>query len=197
MKYVRGFFDFWRKFIVGDDSRIAVVIMWSLLFIDSLTRNFINSWFVLPVIVLLLLSFLAYDAISIKSSPKTRLSPTTLLLMGTIPMLLVVALPPLLSRGMSGTWDAKYTLLPLGIYIVITTFVTVVAGWVLRIFPMLTLFVLGLVSFALITYWQGSLNRFSQDVAGVYSAAATLFSLLILIGFLAGCFVLLSRRKNS
>lgn len=194
MQYIRAFFGFWRKFIVGDDSRIAVVIMWTFLFVDSLVLNFMNSWFVVPAVVIVLLGVLMYDAVSRKTAFPARLSATMLFLIGTVPMLLVTALPVVLTRSFTGVWSVEYVLLPLAIYIAIASLSSIVVGWVLQQFPLLTLFILGVISFACITYWQVPINTFSQNIVVTHYTLAVVFSLTIAIVFVGAVYRLVRRR---
>jgi hypothetical protein len=162
MKYVRSFLQFWRKFIVGDDSRIAVVIMWAILFIYSLSLNFINAWFVLPVVVVGLMSALVYDASS-RTKHQRIYTRQQSMLAGSIPMLLIIALPPVLSRLINDTWGAEYVLVPVALAIVYAVVLTIIVKLSLQKFPVLATFLLGVASYIFMTFWQSHMNEFAQS----------------------------------
>lgn len=193
MKYIRAFFGFWRKFIVGDDSRIAIIIMWALLFIRSLSENFINGWFVVPVTVLLLFIYLTYTAMKKTNKPST----VGLFWTGLVPMIFVVAIPTLLFRINTGTVNAQFTFIPLGICIIIGSISTIVLYKVLHRFPILSLFILGCMSLGLITIWQAEINSLSYDVVHNYSVYGDFIASLIVLGFVVICIVLLLKRIRT
>ncbi|HUB93471.1 MAG TPA: hypothetical protein VMB52_03125 [Verrucomicrobiae bacterium] len=62
-----SFYQFWYKFIIGDDWIIAVTIMWSLLAMYSITPLAVDVWYAMPLLVTFLLvwslnrAFLQYD----------------------------------------------------------------------------------------------------------------------------------------
>ena len=51
MKYIVGFGRFWYDFIVGDDWRIAVLVLVGLGVVFALAHNAMNVWWLLPAIV--------------------------------------------------------------------------------------------------------------------------------------------------
>jgi hypothetical protein len=179
MKYIRAFFGFWRKFIVGDDSRIAIIIMWALLFIKSLSENFINGWFVVPVTVLLLFAYLTYVAMKKVNKPST----ISLFWAGLVPMIFVVAIPTLLFRINVGTVESQFTFIPLSICIVVGSISTVFIYKVLHRFPILSLFILGCISLGLMTIWQAEINSLSYNIVRNYSAYGDFIAPLIVLGF--------------
>jgi hypothetical protein len=52
MKYIRRFLSFWYRFIVGDDWKIAAGVVVGLSLVALLVHgSHINSWWLLPVIM--------------------------------------------------------------------------------------------------------------------------------------------------
>lgn len=67
MKYIKNFFNFWRKFIVGDDSSIFVMIVWSLVVCIALTKLYLNLWIIMPICVVTVLGYSVYSEISVRA----------------------------------------------------------------------------------------------------------------------------------
>jgi len=51
VKYIVGFGRFWYDFIVGDDWRIAVLVLAALALVLALAHHAMNVWWLLPVVV--------------------------------------------------------------------------------------------------------------------------------------------------
>lgn len=61
MKYVRAFFMFWYRFIIGDDWTVAVLISAALLLAWGLIQiGFRPVYWLVPIVVLLTLAFSVY-----------------------------------------------------------------------------------------------------------------------------------------
>lgn len=193
MKYIRAFFDFWRKFIVGDDSRIAIVIMWVLLFVKSLSENFVNGWFVVPVAVVLLFIYLTYSAMK----RQTNMGTISIFWAGFVPMIIVVALPSLFFRIGVGTTDMQFTFIPVSICIVIGAVMTILFTNLLSRFLLLSLFLFGCLGLGLMTVWQAFINSLSHTIAHDYTIYATVLSPLIVLGFFATCIALLVKQRTK
>ncbi|HYM16438.1 MAG TPA: hypothetical protein VEZ14_12855 [Dehalococcoidia bacterium] len=56
MKYIEGFFRFWYDFIVGDDWRVAAGVVVALAVTAALARTSVPAWWIVPVVVVSLLS---------------------------------------------------------------------------------------------------------------------------------------------
>lgn len=57
MKYIHRFFSFWYHFIVGDDWRIAVAVIFGLCFVAYFVHVVhIQVWWLLPAAVVVVLS---------------------------------------------------------------------------------------------------------------------------------------------
>jgi len=56
VKYIVGFGRFWYDFIVGDDWRIAVLVLAALAVVFALAHHAMNVWWLLPVVVALALT---------------------------------------------------------------------------------------------------------------------------------------------
>jgi hypothetical protein len=56
MKYIVGFGRFWYDFIVGDDWRIAVLVLGALAIVFALAHNAMNVWWLLPLVVFVALT---------------------------------------------------------------------------------------------------------------------------------------------
>jgi hypothetical protein len=57
MNYLTRFFQFWYDFIVGDDWTVAVGVVIALGLSALLAHNGFDAWWLLPISVVLLLSF--------------------------------------------------------------------------------------------------------------------------------------------
>lgn len=55
MKYLRNFLEFCKKFVIGDDWTVPVVVMWGLIALYSLAVRGFEAWYLLPLIVTTLL----------------------------------------------------------------------------------------------------------------------------------------------
>ena len=51
MRYIVGFGRFWYDFIVGDDWRIAVLVLIGLGVVFAVAHHAINAWWLLPAVV--------------------------------------------------------------------------------------------------------------------------------------------------
>lgn len=61
MKYFLAFIRFWKKFIFGSDSNIAIFTMWAVIFVWSFTSNYMNMWWVLPLAVSVMILLFFYS----------------------------------------------------------------------------------------------------------------------------------------
>jgi hypothetical protein len=59
---IRSFLAFWYDFVVGDDWRVAAGVALSLGAAYALSRSGVPAWWVVPVAVVLLLSFSVWRA---------------------------------------------------------------------------------------------------------------------------------------
>ncbi|MDB5183738.1 MAG: hypothetical protein JWO07_419 [Candidatus Saccharibacteria bacterium] len=101
-------------------------------------------------------------------------------------MLLVIALPPILSRITSNEWGVEYILLPLAIYVAYSIVLAALMRLGLRSYPALSTFILGLASLYLIVYRQDKINEFSQDLTrqnslGLAAAITILIAIVIAV----------------
>ncbi len=149
MKYVRGFFTFWKHFILGDDSTIAVTILWLLLFVWSLSANFLNGWFVMPLIVALLLSVLFYNNTAKTPLFHERSDRFRFCMVTVLPFVVVLGLPLLVFRYSTGISNVRYTILPLVVYVIIAAVLAVITYKPYKRFPAVTVFLFGVVVFSL------------------------------------------------
>ena len=62
MRRVRAFGAFWYDFVVGDDWRVAVVVVIGLALTWGIARAGVPSWWLLPVAVLLVLPWSLWRA---------------------------------------------------------------------------------------------------------------------------------------
>jgi hypothetical protein len=51
VRYILGFGRFWYDFIVGDDWRIAVLVLGALAIVFALAHHAMNVWWLLPLVV--------------------------------------------------------------------------------------------------------------------------------------------------
>ena len=51
MKYIVGFGRFWYDFVVGDDWRIAALVLVALAVVYELAHHKMNVWWLLPAVV--------------------------------------------------------------------------------------------------------------------------------------------------
>ena len=56
MRFVVGFGRFWYEFIVGDDWTIAAAIVAALIVTSVLVRVRVESWWLLPIVVIVFLT---------------------------------------------------------------------------------------------------------------------------------------------
>lgn len=188
MKYIKEFLRFWRKFIVGDDSRIAVVVMWALIFAKSLTSNFIgtvNGWMVIPAIVVILLLVVVLSAVTERT--RTLQKGVILVLAAVLPMIIVTSLPLLLFRYMNGTVDLRYTWLPVAFYIVVASILLVGSYKIFQRFPLFTIFVYGLLSILMVTVWQDSIMRQLYHLNDLYPVIMAILAGIVPSVLVAGC----------
>ena len=61
MKYFLVFIRFWKKFIFGSDSNIAIFTMWAVIFVWSFTSNYMNMWWILPLAVSVMILLFFYS----------------------------------------------------------------------------------------------------------------------------------------
>lgn len=187
MKYVRGFFGFWRRFIVGDDSRIAVTVMWSLIMAKSLLANTMNAWLMMPMVVIVLLYVLIYEKIADHPFLR-RLSTLNIMLIScAIPFVVTTALPVLLFRINNGAADLRYTWLPASFYLAVAALLLAVLYRFYKKLPMLTIFVFGAVAVLLITVWQDVVNVWLQSLVVIYPAVIPTAAVVITVSSVAGC----------
>lgn len=187
MKYLLGFLGFWRHLIFGDDSRIAVAVIWLLLFIWSLAANFINAWFVLPVAVCVLLL-----AIIFRETTDTFLSSeipvrARLLLSAALPLIIVTSLPLIIFRISNNTSGLRYTLLPLSIYITLSLVLSVVLQKPYRKHPV-TVAVGFIATTALLLFVEPFTLQTSQYFAANYSLMALIFAFIMPFLFIGDVF---------
>lgn len=55
MGIIVGFFRFWYDFIVGDDWTVAAAVVAALIVTGLLYRSHVASWWLLPIVVILIL----------------------------------------------------------------------------------------------------------------------------------------------
>jgi hypothetical protein len=53
---LKGFFAFWYDFIVGDDWRVAAVVVVSLAVTYAVSQSSVPSWWIMPVAVAAILA---------------------------------------------------------------------------------------------------------------------------------------------
>ena len=63
MRYLVGFGRFWYEFIVGDDWIIAAAIVAALIVTNVLVRAHVESWWLLPLIVIVFLTASLWRAV--------------------------------------------------------------------------------------------------------------------------------------
>jgi hypothetical protein len=52
MSKIKGFFRFWYDFIVGDDWRVAAMIVVGIAATALLSHNGVNAWWLMPIVVI-------------------------------------------------------------------------------------------------------------------------------------------------
>lgn len=70
MKYIKAFLSFWYHFIVGDDWRIAVSVVLGLCLITLLTHAHIQIWWLLPVLIVAMLTLSLWFAVRHQTGKK-------------------------------------------------------------------------------------------------------------------------------
>ena len=63
MRFLVGFGRFWYEFIVGDDWTIAAAIVAALIVTNVLVRAHVESWWLLPLIVIVFLTASLWRAV--------------------------------------------------------------------------------------------------------------------------------------
>ena len=63
MRFLVGFGRFWYEFIVGDDWTIAAAIVAALIATSVLVRVRVESWWLLPIIVIVFLTASLWRAV--------------------------------------------------------------------------------------------------------------------------------------
>ena len=63
MRFLVGFGRFWYEFIVGDDWIIAAAIVAALIVTTVLVRAHVESWWLLPLIVIVFLTASVWRAV--------------------------------------------------------------------------------------------------------------------------------------
>ena len=183
MNRIRIFFGFWRKFIVGDDARIAIAVMWVMLFVKSLANNSMNTWLVVPIAVLILLIYLTYDVLK-RAKGTTNIS---IFWVGLVPMIFSATVPTLLFRINTGATDMQFTYIPITICIIVSVFATIILRLVLSHYPILLLFLLGYLTLGLVTFWRVDINSFSYIIIQRYAVIGNFLTVLTIAGFVASC----------
>ena len=59
---IKAFFAFWYDFVVGDDWRVAIGVAGALAITYVAARNSVSAWWIMPVAVVLLLSWSLFRA---------------------------------------------------------------------------------------------------------------------------------------
>lgn len=177
MTYLRNFLAFWKNFILGDDKRIAIAIMWICLITYAWTHELFNIWYFSPLAVLALVTTLLYVDTNPRATLATALrnrmtSPYILV----APMLLCIVVPQVLFRFMNGDLTSQHVLVPVVILVGATLVYAFVAKRFLSRYPSLVSFVSGLATYVAVTYVQPPLNRLStmlvQDFPGAVEFVA-------------------------
>ena len=63
MRFLVGFGRFWYEFIVGDDWTIAAAIVAALIVTSVLVRTRVESWWLLPIVVIVSLTASLWRAV--------------------------------------------------------------------------------------------------------------------------------------
>lgn len=183
MKYLRTFLNFWRKFIIGDDARIAIVVMWTLLLLKSLTSNVLNEWYILPIVVMVLLTAIVYGNSIDHHMYKKTTTTFRVFVSITIPMIIVMAIPLLLFRYINSETDLHQTFVPFSIFILIAMIVSGVMGQLYAKFPVMSIFISGVISYLFVLPLQPSVIQLSTYLSAHYQLASTFLALAIPIFF--------------
>lgn len=169
MKYAKNFVLFWRDFILGDDKRIAISIMWFCLVAYAWTHEFYNIWFMLPVAVLILLTIV----IIVDTGRDTMLAAyldrhTSAVTVLFWPMFLCAVAPLVVFRMTNGDTTSQHFLVPAAITTVIIALTVGVTSHFLARYPSLVSFVCAVVTYLLITYMQPLISHVSVTTAQMY-----------------------------
>ena len=60
---LRAFLGFWYDFIVGDDWRVAIGVVVAFVLTYGLSRTSVPAWWLIPLVVVILLSFSLWRAV--------------------------------------------------------------------------------------------------------------------------------------
>jgi hypothetical protein len=135
MRYILGFFNFWRNFLIGGDWVIAVTIAWSLDFLYQLSRGGVNPWYLLPVIGVVVIGFSVHKAAFPKQSFKKPKRYSLLAWQLWLPLVLVLALPTVIFHIKTNEITLSMLWVPASLYIIIATLVTLCLSWPYKRYP--------------------------------------------------------------
>lgn len=145
MKYILGFLNFWRKFIVGDDSYIAISVMWIMILSISMTSNFYNVWITIPVLVIIVMFVVINHktgSISLELSISLRYALQTY-----VPAIVTYLLPYIYFQiFISSVYDVRFMLLAPLSFVLFVILVAIILFGLFKKVPVLTTALFGFMS---------------------------------------------------
>lgn len=143
LRYVVGFLLFWKKFIVGDDLRVAATIMWTFLLMFAMAQVVLPIWYVAPVVVVCLIGWLIRD-----TSPKPKHAKISSRLFWQIvfPLYSVILLPTLYFRIHNDDVTVTHFFIPMSMQLLVCGIYLIIAMPFFRKFPTVVTIATGIVA---------------------------------------------------
>jgi len=136
MRYILGFFNFWRNFLIGGDWVIAMTVAWSLDFLFQLTQGEMNPWYLLPLIGLFVIGFSVQKAaFPTQHSQTTKKYPLIIVRQLWFPIVIVLVLPIIIFHLKTNNVSTSELWIPASIYLIIATLVALCLSWLYKIYP--------------------------------------------------------------
>lgn len=181
MNYLIAFLSFWKKFILGDDNRIAITVMWAYLFVISWMQEFYNAWFVFPLIIAGMMTVLLFLQRH-QHGLFHRLPPASnLFYFLELPMILCLVVPLAVFRINNGDQTAEHLLIPIVVFITIVVVYGLVMMRLFQKYPSLVSFIGGVITYVLLVPAAATMNRFAYQLAHVSSPTFVLIAVVLLL----------------
>lgn len=186
--YFLGFVRFWRHFIVGDDGIIAVTVMWTLLLTWALAKNYSNIWVVVPVCVTVLMTTVIYRRVAKGAVSDVAPTQRSLLQLAVLPFVGVLTIPLVIFRITNDQASIETILLPVALFCLTALVFWWPASRVFHRFPVMTIFLFGVLAYLVTLVWQPYYIRFASELYQSTDPIVSSFVALVAIAvFLNAC----------
>jgi hypothetical protein len=170
--------------------------MWTLLLTWSMTASFFNAWFMVPLLVIALLSVRVYSSAS--KRPVSELGALQKIWMTIVlPTVIVIAVPNFVFRVINGYVDTEHLLLPLGMHILVAVIFGLAARVVFSLAPAGSVFVAGILTYLYLLIYQPDVVRLTSFLSEKHAVVSNLLALLVCAGFAVVTYILVWRPMAS